>query len=198
MLGLIPVMTLQQHGCVMILAPTRHVTNVRPSRNSPHQAVCLRQTPEYQYLRFQIYRASNLYCMAIAAEPLLPSGPPSVADWVAISVAVASETRVTAATLVASAAIAAAITNNDVATTATDNEENDNNNVRIHPPPQPTAAVGGNTVKVAETTLRQVSVSSVISNTTKISLRAYFEGSDWPLNEALPKGAEFLRGPFGE
>jgi hypothetical protein len=28
----------------------------------------------------------------------------------------------------------------------------------------------------------------------KISLRAYFEGSDWPLSKALPRGAEFLCG----
>ncbi len=37
----------------------------------------------------------------------------------------------------------------------------------------------------------------VISNTAKISLRVYFEGSDWPLNKALPRGAEFLCGPLG-
>ncbi len=29
-------------------------------------------------------------------------------------------------------------------------------------------------------------------------MRAYFEGSDLPLNEALPRGAEFLRGPLGD
>jgi hypothetical protein len=57
-----------------------------------------------QCLWFQFYRASNFYCMAIAAEPLLPSGPPSVADWAAVSIAAASETSVTNATVVASAA----------------------------------------------------------------------------------------------
>jgi hypothetical protein len=90
-LRLTPEMTLQQHGCVMFSAPTRQVTNVRPSRDSPHQAVSLRDTPEYQCPCFQFYRASNFYCMAIAAEPLLPSGPPSAADWAAVSVTVASE-----------------------------------------------------------------------------------------------------------
>ncbi len=91
MLRLIPVMTLQQHGCVMFSAPTRQVTNVRPSRNSPHRAVIPRDTPEYQCPWFQFYRASNFYCMAITAEPSLLSGLPLAADWVAVSVTVASE-----------------------------------------------------------------------------------------------------------
>ncbi len=58
-----------------------------------------------------IYRASNFYCMAIAAKPSSPSGPPSAADWAAISVVAALEKRVDAAAVVASAAIA--ITNNN-------------------------------------------------------------------------------------
>ena len=44
----------------------------------------------------------------------------------------------------------------------------------------------------------QVAVVSVISNAAKSSLRAYFEGVNWPLNKALPKGAEFLNGPLGD
>ncbi len=136
MLHLIQVLlTLQQHGCVMFSAPTRHVTNVRPSPNSPHQAVISHQTPEYQCLWFQIYRASNFYCMAIAAGPSSPSGPPSATDWAAVSIAAASETRVTAATVVASTAIAVAVTNDDVAAAAADNEDNDNDDVWIHPLP---------------------------------------------------------------
>jgi hypothetical protein len=51
--------------------------------------------------------------MVIAAEPLLPSGPPSAADWMAISIAAALEMRVTAATVVISAAIAVTVTNDD-------------------------------------------------------------------------------------
>jgi len=43
-----------------------------------------------------------------------------------------------------------------------------------------------------------VAVVSVISNAAKSSLRAYFEGVRWPLNKALPKGAEFLNGPLGD
>jgi hypothetical protein len=44
----------------------------------------------------------------------------------------------------------------------------------------------------------QVAVVSVISNATKSSLHAYFEGVRWPLNKALPKGTEFLNGPLGD
>ncbi len=51
--------------------------------------------------------------MAIAAKPSSPSGPPSAADWAAVSIAAASETSVDAATVVASAAVAVALTNDD-------------------------------------------------------------------------------------
>jgi len=44
----------------------------------------------------------------------------------------------------------------------------------------------------------QVAVVSIISNAANSSLRAYFEGVNWPLNKALPKGAEFLNGPLGD
>jgi hypothetical protein len=47
--------------------------------------------------------------MAIAAKPSLPFGPPSAADWAAISIAAALETRVTTAAVIASTAIAIAI-----------------------------------------------------------------------------------------
>ena len=32
----------------------------------------------------------------------------------------------------------------------------------------------------------------------KISLHAYFEEADWPLNKTLPRGAEFACGPLGD
>ncbi len=72
--------------------PTHQVTNVRPSRDSPHRAVIPRDTPEYQCPWFQFYRASNFYCMAIATEPLLPSGPPLAANLTAVNITVALET----------------------------------------------------------------------------------------------------------
>ena len=90
----------------MCSAPTCHVANVRPSIDSPHLGLVSRPTPEYQCLWFKFYWASNFYCMVIAADSLLPTGPPSAADWVAASVAAVSETS-TAATAVASAAAAA-------------------------------------------------------------------------------------------
>jgi hypothetical protein len=63
----------------------------------------------------------------------------------------------------------------------------------------PTAIVAsGDAVEAAETTSKRDVVSSVISSTAKISLRAYFEGANWPLNKALPRGAEFSCGLAGE
>jgi hypothetical protein len=44
----------------------------------------------------------------------------------------------------------------------------------------------------------QVAVVSVISNAAKSSLHAYFEGVNWHLNKALPKGANFLNAPLGD
>jgi hypothetical protein len=60
----------------------------------------------------------------------------------------------------------------------------------------PSPAVLGNDADNggAGISLVQVAVMSVILNATKSSLRAYFEGVNWPLNKALPKGAEFLNG----
>ena len=84
------------------------------------------------------------------------------------------------------------------ADTATDNEHDDNYDVQTHPPPQPTAAVWGETGKATGSTPKQVSMSSVISSAVKISLRAYFEGSNWLLNKALRSWAEFLCGPLGD
>jgi len=46
--------------------------------------------------------------------------------------------------------------------------------------------------------MQKVAAVSVISNAAKSALRAYFEGVNWPLNKALPKGAEFLNGPLGD
>ena len=97
----------------MCSAPTCHVANVRPSIDSPDIAVIPRSTPEYQCLWFQFYRASNFYCMAIAAELSSPSGLPSAADRAAVGGAAASETSVTASAVVASAAIAIAIADDD-------------------------------------------------------------------------------------
>ena len=46
--------------------------------------------------------------------------------------------------------------------------------------------------------MQKVAVLSVISNAAKSALLAYFEGVNWPLNKALPKGAKLLNGPLGD
>ena len=59
-------------------------------------------------------------------------------------------------------------------TAAINDEDDDSNNVRIPP-------------EVAGTTSKQVT-TSVISSAAKLSLCAYFEGENWPLSKALPRG----------
>ena len=56
--------------------------------------------------------------MAIAADSSPPTGLPSAADWVAAGVAAASETSVTAATVVASAPVADVAAADSIITTA--------------------------------------------------------------------------------
>ena len=58
-----------------------------------------------------IYRASIFYCMAIAAEMSLPTGPPLAADGSAVGLPAASKTSVTTAAVVAAAAANAAAIN---------------------------------------------------------------------------------------
>ena len=76
-------------------------------------------------------------------------------------------------------------------------------NARYHPAinvnggPSPTALEDDADNEGAGSMSVQVAVMSVISNAAKSSLRAYFEGVNWPLNKALPKGAKFLNGPHG-
>ncbi len=91
MLRLIPVMTLQQHGCVMFLAPTRQVMNVRPSRDSPHQAVIPWIRLNTNVLGFNFIGLPTFTAWRSPQNPSLPSGPPSAADWAAVSITVASE-----------------------------------------------------------------------------------------------------------
>jgi hypothetical protein len=51
--------------------------------------------------------------MAIATEPSSPSGPPSAADWAAVSIPAVSEKSVTASAVVASTTVAVAVANNN-------------------------------------------------------------------------------------
>ena len=105
--------------------------------------------------------------MVTSAEPLSPSGPELDADPAAIAAAAALEM-----TTHASLSIDTADATADAA--AINDEDDDSNNVRIPP-------------EVAGTTSKQVT-TSVISGATKLSLCAYFEGENWPLSKALPRG----------
>jgi hypothetical protein len=114
--------------------------------------------PEYQCLWFQFYRASNFYCMAIATELLMPTGPPSAADWVAAYIAAASEMSVTAAAAIAAAA------DNSFITAAADAAAVNAPNAAVA---APLAAGAGNNDDDAITTPKLV---SVISSAAKITL----------------------------
>ena len=129
-----------------------------------------------------IYRASNFYCMVIAAEMLSLTGSPSALDWVAIGIAAA---------IVASAAIAVVAAADSIITAPNATAVNTANAAVA----TPLAALAGNNDENAITTLKR---ASVISSIAKISLRAYFEEADWPLNKALPRGAEFACGLLGD
>ncbi len=171
------------------MAPTCHVTNVRPSIGSPHIAVISRNTPEYQCLWFQFYWASNFYCMTITADSSPPTGPPLAADRVAAGVAAALEMSITAAAVVASAPVATVAAADSIIIAADAAAVNTADAVVD----APLATAAGNNVDDGRTTSKR---ASVISSAAKISLHAYFEEADWPLNKALPRGAEFTCGPL--
>jgi hypothetical protein len=57
---------------------------------------------------------------------------------------------------------------------------------------------GGATTSSITAASGTTAVPSMISNPANIILRAYFETVDWPLNKALPRGAEFLNGLLGD
>jgi hypothetical protein len=55
---------------------------------------------------------------------------------------------------------------------------------------------GGAAVSSITAASGTTAVPSMIFSTAKTILRAYFKRVDWPLNKALPRGAEFLNGPL--
>ena len=129
-----------------------------------------------------------------------PSGLLSAADCSPrVSVAVASEMS---AAFTAAAAVASTIVATADATAVNATAAATPIPTRHHhpsPPTLPTAIVAsGDAVEAAETTSKRDAVSSVISSTAKISLRAYSEGANWPLNKALPRGTEFSCGLLGD
>jgi hypothetical protein len=84
----------------MCSAPTCHVTNVRPSIDSPHQVVISCRTPEYQYPWFRFYCDSIFFqhagcCRWRYSSGGRPSIPPSATDPAAVTVAAASSETTT-------------------------------------------------------------------------------------------------------
>ncbi len=124
-----------------------------------------------------------------------PSIPPSATDLAAVTVAAASlEANKRPPSSVGINITATAVT---MAASVADNACC-NPAINIDSGPSPAALGNDADNRGAGNTLVQAAVVSVISNAAKSSLRAYFEGVNWPLNKALPKGAEFLNGPLGD
>jgi hypothetical protein len=120
---------------------------------------------------------------------------PSATDLVAITVAAASSEANSCPPLSVSVDVTAA------AVTMAANVANDaryNPAVNVNGGPSPAALDDDADDGGAVITSVQVAAVSVISNAAKSSLHAYFEGVSWPLNKALPKGAEFLNGELGD
>jgi hypothetical protein len=131
----------------------------------------------------------------VAAAGSSTSIPPSATDLTAITVAAASSEANTQPP--SSIGVDITATTMTTAANVADNAHYDPAaNVDGGPSP---AALGNNADNGgAGNTLVQVAIVSVILNAAKSSLRAYFEGVNWPLNKALPKGAEFLNGLLGD
>ena len=124
-----------------------------------------------------------------------PSIPPSATDLAAVIVdTAASEANTRPPSSVGVDLTATAVTT--TADVANDARCNPDANVDDGPSPSALGYYADN--GGAGNTLMQAADVSVISNAAKSSLRAYFEGVNWPLNKALPKGAEFLNGPLGD
>ena len=117
----------------------------------------------------------------------------SATDLAAVTVATASSEANTRPPLSVSIDITAT-----TVTTAADVADNTryDPDVNVDSSPSPTALEDDTNNGGAGNLSVQVAVVSVISNDAKSSLHAYFEGVNWPLNKALPKGAEFLNGPL--
>ena len=139
-----------------------------------------------------ILQGFQSYCMVIAADSLSPTCPPSVADWVAAGVAAASETSITTAAVVASAPVPIVAVADSIITAANATAVNAADHAAVA---TPLAAAAGNNDGNAITMSNR---ASVISSAAKVSLCAFFEEADWPLNKALPRGAEFACGPLGD
>jgi hypothetical protein len=127
--------------------------------------------------------------MATTADSLTSSGRQLAVDPTAIAIATASERRVIAAAVVASSAVAVAFANKDGHLCdghIVDNCLHNGHNNEIV-----------DKVEGEGTTMEQVPMSTIVTSSAKSSLCEYFEGVNWPLNNALPRGAEFMSGLLG-
>ena len=124
-----------------------------------------------------------------------PSIPPSATDLAAVIV----DTAASEANTRPPSSVGVDLTTTAVTTTAdVANDARCNPDANVDDGPSPSALGYNADNGGAGNTLMQAADVSVISNAAKSSLRAYFEGVNWPLNKALPKGAEFLNGPLGD
>ena len=120
-----------------------------------------------------------------------PSIPPSATVLAAVTVAAASsEANTRPPSSVGVDVTATAVT------TAADiaNDARYDPAINVDGGPSPAALDNDADNGGAGNMLVQAAVVSVILIAAKSSLRAYFEGVNWPLNKALPKGIEFLNG----
>ena len=137
----------------------------------------------------------------LAAAPAGSSSsiPPSATDPAAVTVAAAASETTTRPPSSVNVNVNVTATAVTTAADVADNARCDPAvNINGGPSPTPTAFVDDADNGGAVNTPVQVAVVSVISNDAKSSLSAYFEGVNWHLNKALPKGAKFLNGPLGD
>ena len=130
-----------------------------------------------------------------AAAGSSSSIPPSATDLAAVTVAEASSEANTHPPL--SVGIDITATTVTMAANIADDARYDPD-INVDGGPSPAALDNDADYGGAGNTLVQAAVLFVISNAAKSYLCAYFEGVRWPLNKALPKGAEFLNGPLGD
>jgi hypothetical protein len=158
------------------------MVKVRPSSDSPDQDEISHSRPEYQYPWFQFYRALKLSSLGM----LLMSCPPSSCDGAAVSL-------VAALGMTASNGdgVAVGIATSSGTTLTLDSAATASMTITPNKREYGGAAVSSITATAASGT---TAVPSMISSAAKTILRMYFERFDWPLNKALPRGAEFLNG----
>ncbi len=150
----------------------------------------MRNRPEYQYPWFQFYRAFKFYYVATSSSlgMSLTSCPPLSSDGAAVSLVAVPEMTASNGDRVA-----IGIATSSGTTLALDSVATASMTIT-----RDKREYGGAAVSSITAAPGTNAVLSMISSTAKTILHAYFERVDWPLNKALPRGAEFLNGPLGD